>query len=337
MALVVQLVNRAGAVISTQVFDRERISIGRALDCDLVLQDPHVEPRHLEISVDGPSGRLASRDLGSLNGSWRIEQNPRGAWSKKKIRVRGSAPFFSGQIFEVGKSHLRICSSDHAVPPALPLSRWEALGHSLAHWWVYGLLALLLIGLQIWDSYLSEPSREKLSQFALNAIYPVLAAVVYAGVWGFIGKNIRHDGKFTSHLAAALAAILAVSAFEFSAPYWAFQGHLWRWQGNFVAVFSAAIVFLLGFLTLSFATHLRGFAKTAVALVAPTVLLIPMLLEILGEPEFSSAPPYNRSLVEPAWQFQESSTAEDFLRDAEKLFSQPDQSNFSNQTQGEQQ
>ena len=320
MALVVQLINRAGAIIGSHSFQSDRIMLGRALDCDLVLQDPHVEAHHLEVVMEPESGRLSCRDLGSLNGTWRRTQNSGGTLSKKKTAVTGITPFFSGQIFELGKTHVRVCSSQHAVAPALPLSRWEALGHALAHWWIYCTLALLLLTLQVWDNYLSEPNTKKLYQYTLSALYPLLAAIVYAGVWAFIGRNIRHDGKFTSHMTAALAAVLAVSAFEFSAPYWAFNWSVWRWQSNSIAVFTAAIVFLLGFVTLSFATHLKALGKTAVALVAPMVLLIPTLLQILGEPEFRSIPPYDRSLVEPDWQFKKSNTVEEFLAATPSLY-----------------
>lgn len=319
MALVLQLINRAGVVIATHRFHQDRLVVGRALDCDLVLQDPHVDAHHLEITMDAHTGRLSGRDLGSLNGTWRLAQNPRGVLNKKTA-LSHEGPFFSGQVFELGKTHLRICSSLHEVAPPLPLSRWEALGHFMAHWWIYCVLGLLMIGLQVWDSYLSEPSTKKLSQFALGAIYPVLAAVVYAGVWGFIGKNIRQDNKFTSHLTAALAAILVVTAFEFSAPYWAFHWELGRWETNIVTVFTAAMVFGVGFISLSFATHLRGFGKSAVAMVAPLLLLIPLVLDILGEPEFLPVPPYDRSLVEPAWQLRPSDEVDDFLAAARKLY-----------------
>lgn len=321
MAIVVQVVNRGGAVISTQKFDGYQILLGRALDCDVILQDPHVEPRHLLVEQDPVTERLTAKDLSSLNGSWRIEQNRRGVLGRKKTKLTtSSSPFFSGQVFELGRSHLRICSQSHGVAPAIPLSRWESLGHTLAYAWIYCTLVALLIGLQVWDSYLSNPERKKLSLFALNALYPVLAAVAFAGVWAFIGKNIRHDGKFPTHLTTALAALLAVSAFEFIAPYWTFHFGLWHWQGASISLFSAATVFVLGFLTLSFATHLVGFVRAAVAAVVPLVLLIPMLLDILGRPEFQPLPPYDRAMVEPVMQFRASTDLTEFLSTSEELY-----------------
>lgn len=321
MALVVQLINRSGAVIATQTFEKDRIVLGRALDCDVILQDPHVEARHMAVEIDPASQRLSGRDLSTLNGTWRMEQSHRGVPGRRKSRFSDS-PFFSGQVFELGRTHLRICSTAHEVAPALPISRWESLGHALAHWWVYSLLVVMLVVLQIWDSYLSDPKRDKLSQYALNALYPILAAVAFAGLWGFIGKNIRHDAKFPTHLAAALGAVLAVSAFEFIAPYWAFQFGLWQWQGTIIALFSAITVFALGVVTLSMATHLTGVVRTAVASVAPAVLLIPTLLSILGQPDFQPLPPYDRSMVEPATQFRGITEVEEFLEAANQLYAE---------------
>jgi hypothetical protein len=320
MALVVQLINRAGVASATHRFHQDRVILGRALDCDLVLQDPHVDAHHLEVTLDQQTGRLSGRDLGSLNGTWRLAQSQHGVLSKKKTPLSQASPFFSGQVFEFGKTHVRVCSSMHEVAPPLPLSRWEALGHAMAHWWIYCFLGLLMVALQVWDSYLSEPSAKKLSQFALSALYPLLAAVVYAGVWAFIGKNIRQDNKFTSHLTAALTAVVLVAAFEFITPYWAFHWEAGHWQDQAVTLFTAAIVFFVGFISLSFATHLQGFGKGAVAMVAPTLLLIPLILDILGEPEFHSAPPYDRTLVEPNWQFRQPGEVDDFLAATRKLY-----------------
>lgn len=321
MALVVQLINRAGAVIATQKFDKDRIVLGRGLDCDLILQDPHVEAQHLAVEIDPASQRLSGRDLSTLNGTWRMEQNLRGVPGRQKSRFSDSS-FFSGQVFELGRTHLRICSTAHEVAPALPVSRWESLGHALAHWWIYSLLIALLMVLQIWDAYLSDPQRDKLSQYALNALYPILAAVAFAGLWGFIGKNIRHDAKFSTHLSAALGAALAVLAFEFIAPYWAFQFGLWHWQGTINALFSAMAIFALGVVALSMATYLTGVMRIALASVAPAVLLIPTLLSVLGQPDFQPLPPYDRSMVEPVMQFRAVTEVEEFLEAANQLYAE---------------
>lgn len=321
MAIVVQLINRAGAVIATQKFDKDRIVLGRALDCDVILQDPHVEARHMAVEVDTASQRLSGRDLSTLNGTWRMEQNSRGVPGRRKNRFFDS-PFFSGQVFELGRTHIRICSAAHQVASAMPMSRWESLGHALAHWWIYSLLIVLLIVLQIWDAYLSNPESNKLSQYALSALYPILAAVGYAGMGGFIGKNIRHDAKFPTHLSAALGAVLAVSAFEYIAPYLSFQLSLWQWQGTLTALFSAVTVFVLGVVTLSMATHLVGVVRTAVASVVPVVLLIPTLLSVLGQPDFQPLPPYDRSMVEPAMQFRAVTNVDEFMKAADQLYSE---------------
>lgn len=321
MALVVQLINRAGAVIATHKFEQDSIVLGRSLDCDVILQDPHVEAHHMRVEIDPATQRLSGRDLSTLNGTWRMDQNHRGVPGRGKTAFIAS-PFFSGQVFELGRTHLRICSTVHAVAPALPVSRWESLAHALAHWWIYSILVALLILLQVWDSFLSAPEKSRLSQYALNALYPVLAAVAYAGLWGFIGKNIRHDAKFPTHLSAALVAVLAVSIFEFVTPYWTFQFGLWQWQGVANALFSATIVFALGYITLSMATHLTGIMRAGVASLAPMVLLIPTLLSILGRPDFQPSPPYDRAMVEPAMQFRSVTDVDEFLEAASRLYAE---------------
>ena len=49
------------------------IVVGRASRCDVVLSDPTVSRRHLELRPAGP-GRWLAVDVGSLNGTWRANR-----------------------------------------------------------------------------------------------------------------------------------------------------------------------------------------------------------------------------------------------------------------------
>jgi hypothetical protein len=49
------------------------IGVGRSSGCDVVLSDPTVSRRHLELRPAGP-GRWLAVDVGSLNGTWRANR-----------------------------------------------------------------------------------------------------------------------------------------------------------------------------------------------------------------------------------------------------------------------
>jgi len=69
------IVPSASAWQSTRIIKRpgnpypDRISVGRALNCDIVLRFPVVSKLHAHFSRS-PEGRLQLYDLGSANGTW---------------------------------------------------------------------------------------------------------------------------------------------------------------------------------------------------------------------------------------------------------------------------
>jgi hypothetical protein len=324
VALIVQIINRSGVPISSHRVSAERVVLGRALDSDVILQDPHVNPHHLEIVVDSATGKLMARDMSTINGTWCIEQNKRGSVSRHKSPLNGAGPFFSGQIFELGKTYVRICSTQHAVAPALPLSRWDALGAATSHWWLFVLLGVMLITLDIWDGFLSNPDRKHMAKNAIEALYPILAAGVYAGIWGLVGKIIRHDAKFTSHFTVALAGMLALTCIQVIMPYGVFNLGGWEFQPLIDAAVSGILLLILGLISLSLATHLRNLARFAIAMIAPVLIMVTSVQGIISRAEFRSAPPYDRSLVEPKWQFRQANTVEEFLSVSQDLYAQVD-------------
>jgi hypothetical protein len=48
----------------------DRLSIGRRMDCDLVIDDPSVSKLHAELRWNGAEGRCTVQDLGSTNGTF---------------------------------------------------------------------------------------------------------------------------------------------------------------------------------------------------------------------------------------------------------------------------
>ncbi len=66
-AIWIEVLSRHGDVGSRQRFTSTPITIGRAYDNDVVLDDPHVAAHHLRI-VRSDAGVLTAEDLGSRNG-----------------------------------------------------------------------------------------------------------------------------------------------------------------------------------------------------------------------------------------------------------------------------
>ncbi len=112
----------------------EVISIGRALDNDIILSDPTVAPHHLRII------RYGNDSLELVNLS---EVNPARVDNRRiDSLVTGKLPL----DLELGRVHLQLLSRDHAVAPTRPLAgsgeRSFIFGHVS---WAIGLVAACLL------------------------------------------------------------------------------------------------------------------------------------------------------------------------------------------------
>ena len=320
MAIVIERISRSGQVIQTHVVDKDRAVIGRGFYCDVLLQDPHIDAEQMEVELDPVSHAFVCRDKQSTNGVWLLNTKKRAVSYKHKRKLSGDSHFFSGQSFALGRTLLRIYSSHHAVPQAKPLSVWEGAGEFLGHWWVALSLLIALVGLITYNSYLSEPISMDLSEHTFSAMYAVLAALLYAGFWAFIGKSLRHDAKFTAHFSLGLIALLLVELLQFSQPLWVFNFGLWHLSDILSDLILAVLLFGLGYISLLLACNFGFVVRLGIALLAPLVVLVSTLLGALAQPEFNPTPNYDRSLVGPGWQMRRTVEPEQFFEAAETLY-----------------
>lgn len=318
MAIIVEVTGRNGQVLRSQVFDKDRITIGRGYQCDLVLADPHVDAEHLVVEHNPATGALVYQDRQTVNGTWAVlSRSSLGRLKKKK--VSGNAHAFSGQSLTLGRTFLRILSSQHRVPKALPISRWEAVEEALSRWWLCSILALALVAMQAYDSYLSAPQTSNLIEYMLSALYMLFAAVFYGGFWIVVGRNLGVDAKFTTQFSIALIALLLVSFLQFTLPFWLYNFNMWHFGKYLSQLISAATLLAAVYVTLVFVSRLRPFSRLIMAAVVPVALAVPLLLDIMTRAEFDPVPNYNRALVAPGWQMRPTVTPAEFLRDVQGL------------------
>ncbi len=324
MAIVVEVLNRSGHVISTHKYDSQKVEIGRGLDADLTLHDPHVDAHHLVIECMSESHNLYCEDLHSLNGVWLLSSKRPGygITLKNKNRLTQRRLFYSGQQFMLGRTILRVYVSDHPVASPIPLSKWEDIGHRLSHWGIWVSAGLCIVVLQSLSSYFNNPTQDNLLQYILPSGYALIGALTYAGVWAFVGRNLRHEGKFLTHLSVALLTVLMSVLVNFSLPVVLFNTGFW-WLSDFIdSTFSALLAFAGIWLALLYSTQLKKWPRLSVSMIAPAAILLSVVIGALTRPEFRSAPPYEKALVGPSWQWREPVTLELYSQSAAGLFDQ---------------
>lgn len=320
MAIVVEKINRSGQALQTQVFAQSSVSIGRGFDCDVILSDSHVDRLHLRVEQNPATGRFSCVDMKSLNGAWMLPAG-RSDGVKKKTRVSGRHPFYSGQTFALGRTLVRVYSSDHHIPETEAMSRWEEVGQALSLWWVCLLLAMILGGLEMWDSYLTDPRVDSLLEHGLKAVYAVAGAALFAGIWSLLGRSLRHDGKFPVHWNVAMLGMIVFNVTGWGLSIAVFNLNMWPVAEALTTLLMAAILYYVIYVSLIFSTQLRMHARTGIAAAIPVlILVIPLLVESVKKAEFDPMPPYNRALVTPGWQLRDDVTLEAFMTGTRSLY-----------------
>lgn len=191
--------------------------IGRGFDNDLILNDPYASVKHAEISAaDGLHSGVAFNvhDLGSENGV--VQMNDKGAVTTRRA---ASAPLRSGDRLRLGMTEIRVYDPHHALPPALPVQKENALLARLSRPAVaWGLFAASVAGIMCW-TYLEVWSEEVRLALASAGGGAALVVLLWAGIWAAAGRLIRHRSLFVAHLGLFSLYMLLSTLFWYAETY----------------------------------------------------------------------------------------------------------------------
>jgi FHA domain len=229
--------------------------IGRALDNELILDDPHCASHHarLEISADG-TARLI--DLNTQNGII--------AGRRKRATTH---EITNDSPYRLGQSIIRVRSSDWPLVAEKKLSKPA---------WPIALLALLLVlsygAWNVWLTDVQEQSPKYLYDLSAQAAGLCLWSAMYA----LFGRLIAGVDRFFSHLIIASAGYLAGSLILRFLDLLGFSTS-WMWP---IRITEPVVVLVIA---ITVRAHLRladprhwPTLRIAVALVATLAITIPL-------------------------------------------------------------
>jgi hypothetical protein len=124
--------DRHGALLARAPVTRWPVTVGRSLECDLVLDDPHVAPTHLRIDRAADAPRTVSVE---------VQHTLNGALLQRKRHGGGQRfDWPDGAPLEIGRTRLALRLADAPIAAELPLPHfpWRTLATTVA------LLALML-------------------------------------------------------------------------------------------------------------------------------------------------------------------------------------------------
>ncbi len=228
-----EAIDRDGLVRQSWRIERRPLTIGRALDNDVVLSDPHVAPHHATLAVGGATGaETITIDVGASRNGVTVGREQIAGGS-----VRSLAD--SGRDLElwIGRQHLRLRLAGHALaaeqamaPIVAREKRWlPTLG-----------LALAVLAGVLFSTWL-DTDPDSLARAAGGAVLSTLvAATLWCGFWALLSKIFARQSCLGWHLRVALVAALALLVLTALPPLLAFS-FSWPWltDYSFVAVYAA--------------------------------------------------------------------------------------------------
>ena len=268
MTWVVELLHRDGSVMArvlapTRVASLAEgaeiitvVTVGRALDNDLVLDDPHCAAHHARLEIaDDNTARLI--DLKTRNGIMSA-RNKRAA----VFDIKNDEPF------RLGHTLIRVRSSSWPLAAERSLSRLPVLPFALL-----GFVLVLTHG--AWQLWLGDV-QEKAPQYLYGVGGLALALCMWSAMYALFGRLFTGAERFFSHLAIASAGYLAGTLLLNALELLAFSAS-WLWPIRI----TQPVVVLVAATTVRF--HLRladprhwRTLRIGVVVVATLAIIIPL-------------------------------------------------------------
>ncbi|MEO5626499.1 MAG: FHA domain-containing protein [Dokdonella sp.] len=183
--------------VRQRIANNDVITIGRAYDNDIVLDDAHVAAHHLRLT-QAADGRWTAEDLGSINGLYLDGDQKR----RDQIVLDGST------TLHVGNTFLRLRTATHDVPAEVPLVR------SRPRWPIALVCIALVFALALLDLWRAETAEPKLIRY----LTPVLALsgviAVWTFVWSVLSRILSGHARFGRHLMIIGIGLLLYSAYD---------------------------------------------------------------------------------------------------------------------------
>ena len=237
---IVEVLDRDGQVRQSQRVAGWPLRIGRALDNDLSLADPHLAPHHCVIEADEPG--LALHVLQTENG---VQLDRRHLRDGERCALRED-----GRPVEwvAGRTRLRLRRSGDALAPELPLAASATLvrraGPTLA-------AALALAAAMAFNTWLDSDPDVFLRALGSTALATLVGAAIWIGLWSLLSKLFTRQTHAGWHLRVFVLSSLAWLAVGALPGLVAFSLN-WPWLSDFgfvagYAIAAAALYFhLLG-------------------------------------------------------------------------------------------
>lgn len=235
-----------------------RFTIGRGVEADVVLEDPHIAPLHAAVTID-PDGAVRVDDLGTINGVIVSGERRHGA---KQLLAPGGE-------FRLGRTMLRVRTPEQSVAPERP-------DHTAAHTssttpWVVLVCGLAIGAYVVHANWMSAP-RDLVSDSVAGLLATGSVAGVWIGLWSLLSRILLGEWRWVRHAAILFGAATAFIVINEALDLAWFSLDLPQVGSRTIAL--ATTLFTVAFYQhLQLATHLMRLRTAAIAVLLPVVLV----------------------------------------------------------------
>jgi len=302
----IEAFDRHGALLARAAITRWPVTVGRGLDCDLVLDDPFVAPAHLRIDRLEDAPRAVQVE---------VLHTRNGARLQRKHYARGERfDWPGGTPIDLGHTHvtLRLADAPIADEQALPQFPWSTVATTAA-------LVVLVLAAALGSAWLEARDASQYLKSVPGTVLGLLASLgVWSGAWAVASKVFGGQLRFWRHVRIACTAALAVDAVHLVVNFVAFTFSLESFSrfANVLVVLPLAGA-LYAHLSTVLPRRRVGLAWTLAALVA---LGLPSWLgaQWLNNMRLSNRL-YMSSLFPPGLRVAPAVPVDQFLKDTESL------------------
>jgi FHA domain len=200
------------------------LTIGRSLDCDLVVSDPHVAAQHLKLHASQDSDGLRVKVLQTVNGA-KHQDLQHGAGSEFKVSRSDEPHIGLGPLTlklrwagELAPEVLWTGNNTLAKPsaPVLQHSKTSFATPSTPFWsWHRGLGAIAaVLGISLWagvDSWMGSDRPDEWLKTAFTALLGAFGVLSFWGAgWALVSKLFAGHAVFWPHVRIAALAFLSL-------------------------------------------------------------------------------------------------------------------------------
>jgi len=295
------------------VLDKSELSIGRALDNDIILSDPTVEPHHLRILIDN-EGQIELQNLANVNPA-RFENPRQDKFTVTMLPIE----------LDLGRISARILARNHRVEATKSLASDDSqMKHLYGHWgWAALLLVLCFLtsGFEFyfssyntlkWDELLNFVFRESVLSIAAFVLSFSILERLLVNRWEIKPVIISVALIYLIYQLLSLLVVELMYLFSSDTP-----ASIFNLAWYLLIVPAAVSIYLIRI------THLgqRKGILLAILISSPFAILAITQNPTVGSflDDFSSSANYQKSLSPLNWHLSQRVSIDAFIGDATKL------------------